>query len=114
MFDNMIPDMDISLPKNKYLDYYNVEKGDTLYKIAKDNNINSTLLAQLNGFNETDYIYPNQILIIPKKGSILYITGIGDTLKEVADGLKTDIITLMEQNEKIYLQPEQLIIYKYE
>ena len=31
--------------------YYTVQKGDTLYKIAKDNNINASLIAQLNGLN---------------------------------------------------------------
>ncbi len=98
---------------SNYFDYYKINTGDTLYKIAKDNNINSSLLAQLNGMNESDYIYPNQVLLIPKSGSKLYITAIGDTLAEVASGLDTDIETLVDQNSKIYLQPEQLIVYKY-
>lgn len=98
---------------NKYFDYYTVNKGDTLYKIANDNKINSSLLAQLNGINEEDYIYPNQVLLIPKAGSILYITAIGDTLDEIVKGFNVNIQDLIEQNNKIYLQPEQLIVYKY-
>ena len=98
---------------NKYFDYYTVSKGDTLYKIAYDNNIDSSLLAQLNGINEEDYIYPNQVLLIPKAGSILYITAIGDTLDEIVKGFNINIQDLIEQNNKIYLQPEQLIVYKY-
>ena len=101
------------IPKNNNFDYYKIVKGDTLYKIANDNNINPSLLAQLNGINEDDYIYPNQVLLVPKAGSILYITAIGDTLEEVAKGLKISIDDLMKQNSKIYLQPEQLIMYKY-
>lgn len=101
------------IPKNNNFDYYKIVKGDTLYKIANDNNINPSLLAQLNGINEADYIYPNQVLLVPKAGSILYITAIGDTLEEVSEGLKISIDDLMKQNSKIYLQPEQLIMYKY-
>lgn len=99
--------------EHEYFDYYTVLNGDTLYKIAKDNNIDSSLLAQLNGIKEEDYIYPNQVLLIPKAGSILYITGIGDTLQEVLKGLNVDINKLLMQNKNIYLQPEQLIIHKY-
>ena len=99
--------------ESNYFDYYEVIKGDTLYKIANQNNINPSLLAQLNGINIDDYIYQNQVLLIPKPGSILYITGIGDTLMEVADGLKVKVEDLIKQNNKIYLQPEQLMVYKY-
>lgn len=109
------PGMDLVVPRvsSKYFDYYTVSKGDTLYKIAQDTNINPLLLAQLNGINQSDYIYPNQVLLIPRAGSILYITAIGDTLGEVAEGLNTNIMELAKQNDKIYLQPEQLIVYKY-
>ena len=114
MFDTyMTGDKYIVNNDNNNFDYYKINKGDTLYKIAKDNNINPTLLAELNGINESDYIYPNQILLVPKAGSILYITGIWDTLSEVLEGLNVDIDTLISQNKKIYLQPEQLIVYKY-
>jgi len=112
---NVEEGMSIIVPKitSKYFDYYKVSKGDTLYKIATDNKIEPVLLAQLNGINQNDYIYPNQVLLIPKAGSILYITAVGDTLSEIAQGLNTNIMELVNQNEKIYLQPEQLIVYKY-
>ena len=112
----LIPGNTIIVPKisNKYFDYYTITKGDSLYKIANENNLNPTLLAELNGLNKDDYIYPNQILLIPKGGTILYITATGDTLNEIANGLKISINELIAQNENIYLQPEQLIVYKYE
>lgn len=112
---NLIPGSSIVVPKqnSKYFDYYSVNKGDTLYKIAQDNGIDANLLAQLNGINKSDYIYPNQILLVPKAGSILYITGVGDTLGEIAKGLNVPIDKLISQNSNIYLQPEQLLVFKY-
>ena len=112
---NIVPGNTIVVPKvsSKYFDYYTVKKGDSLYKIANQKNIDADLLAQLNGINKTDYIYPNQILLIPKAGSILYITAVGDTLSEIAKGLNVGIDKLISQNDHIYLQPEQLIVYKY-
>ena len=98
---------------SEYFDYYVVSKGDTLYKIAQNNNIDADLLAQLNGINKSDYIYPNQTLLIPKAGSILYITAVGDTLSEIAKGFNVSIDKLISQNDNIYLQPEQLLVYKY-
>ena len=98
---------------SNHFDYYEITKGDSLYEIARKNNLNPKLLAQLNGLNESDYIYPNQVLLVPKAGTILYITTIGDTLSEVAKGLNIDIEKLVDNNNKIYLQPEQLIVYRY-
>ena len=105
----------ILVPKynNSIFDYYVVSEGDTLYKISNDNNIDVFLLAQLNGFNIDDYIYPNQILLIPKAGSILYITANGDTLDGIVNGIGISVNDLISQNKNIYLQPEQLIVYKY-
>lgn len=109
------PGMTIVVPRvsSKFFDYYTVSKGDTLFKIAMDKKVDPSLLAQLNGINKNDYIYPNQVLLVPKAGSILYFTASGDTLSEVAQGFKTSVSDLVNQNEKIYLQPEQLIVYKY-
>lgn len=112
---NLVPGNTLVVPRrrNDFFDYYIVSKGDTLYKIAANNNIDASLLAQLNGINKTDYIYPDQTLLIPRAGSILYITAAGDTLSEIAKGLNVGIDKLISQNDNIYLQPEQLIVYKY-
>ena len=112
---NLIPGTSLVVPRitSKYFDYYTVNKGDTLYKIANENNIDADLLSQLNGINKSDYIYPNQTLLIPKAGSILYFTAAGDTLSEIAKGLNVSLDKLISQNDNIYLQPEQLIVYKY-
>ena len=57
---------------NDFFDKYIVKKGDNLYQIAMKNNINYKLLAQLNGLNTNDYIYPNQTILVPNKGTKLY------------------------------------------
>ena len=110
---NLVPGNTLVVPRrrNDYFDYYTVNKGDTLYKIASDNNIDPSLLAQLNGINKSDY--PNQTLLVPRAGTMLYITASGDTLSEIAKGFNVSIDKLINQNDNIYLQPEQLIVYKY-
>ena len=99
---------------SKYFDYYTVSKGDSLYKIAQSVNMNPLLLAQLNGIDQNDYIYPNQVLLIPKAGSILYFTGVGDTLGEISQGINADIMELIKQNNNIYLQclPLHLLLHR--
>lgn len=106
--------MDIVVPKNKeqYFNYYTIEAGDSLYKIAQKYNINPTLLASLNGLNMEDYIYPNQEILIPKSGYSYYITAEGDTLKTVADMFKISEESLLKQNPTIYLLKDQILITK--
>ncbi len=106
----------ILIPKitNDYFDYYKVNKGDTLYKIARDNLLNPKLLAMLNGINVDDYIYPNEVLLLPRAGSMLYFVREGDTLNEVAKEMNISVSELITQNKTLYLQPEQLIVYKYQ
>lgn len=109
----MYKDEEILENKNPYFNLYKVSKGDTLTKIAKELNIDINLLTALNGLNKDDYIYPNQVLLIPKRGISLYITAEGDTLNEIAKGFNVSEEELIKQNNKLYLQKEQLIVYKY-
>lgn len=113
---DLTPGMTIVIPKRKsnYLDYYMITEGDTLFNIAQKYNTDPNLLAELNGININDYIYPNQTIIVPQKGTKLYITAQGDTLNEIINGLDADPLKLLDQNSKIYLQKEQLIVYKYQ
>ena len=116
MFEKYIIDennIDMAIPtsNSKYFNYYKINNGDTLYKIAISNNIKPSVLAWLNGLNESDYIYPGEVLLVPKIGTTLYITNTGDTLEDVANNFNTDINTLINENSKIYLQPEQLITF---
>ena len=104
----------IIVPKNnnKYFNYYTVQKGDSLFKIAKEYNTNYELLAILNGLENEDYIYPNQVIVVPNAGVNVYITKDGDTLNGVINGIKANPMLLLNQNSNIYLTPDQIIVYK--
>ena len=91
---------------------YTIEKGDTLYEIARKYNTDYNLLALLNGINIDDYIYPGTIIIIPKKDVKYYLTKEGDTLLNVNRRLDANISTLLRENNNLYLKEGQLIVYK--
>ncbi len=98
--------------ESPYYFIYEIKKGDSLYKISKEFNVNTKLLSELNGLNLDDYIYPGQMILVPKKDVSYYITKDGDTLKLVSNifGVKEEDI--VKDNETIYLLPEQMIYYK--
>ena len=91
---------------------YVVQGGDNLYSIAQKYNTTVDMIAKLNGLDEKGYIYPNQELLIPTKNYRFYITKEGDTLTSVAQELNVNVLDLLNQNETLYLEEEQLIIYK--
>ena len=91
---------------------YEIKKGDTLYQISKDNNVNTKLLAELNGLNLQDYIYPGQTILIPKKDVSYYITKSGDTINSVSDIFGVSVNDIINQNKTIYLQEGQMIYLK--
>lgn len=93
-------------------DYYPIEKNDTLYSIASKNNISVNTLAEINGLDLNEYIYPGQTLLIPKKGIKTYITNMGDTIQSVAKMFNTIPQTLIFNNSNMYLLPDQLIVYR--
>lgn len=108
------PNTNIIVPKisNTYFDYYTVQKGDNLYKIASRYGVDYKLLALINGLDLEDYIYPNQVISIPKNGVKYYIVQEGDTLNDISNKLNANINDIVNQNNKLQLLPEQLIIYK--
>ena len=96
----------------EYYTYYTVMAGDTLYQISKKFNVNPKLVSELNGLKVDEYIYPNQTLIIPKKGIQYYITKEDDTLNVVSKVFGVSEKDLVKQNKTIYLLPGQMIFYK--
>lgn len=102
----------VPINKEKYFKYYTIQKGDTLYKIAREQNINPDLLALLNGLDPDDYIYPNQEIMLPKNNYSYYVTAEGDTLDLVIKKFNIDNKSFMEQNDIIYLMPGQLLVKK--
>lgn len=98
--------------KNEYVSYYTIKTGDTLYGIARMFNVNPKLVAELNGINMEDYVYPGMNLILPVKGVQYYITKDNDTLKTVGNIFNANESELTSQNKSIYLLPGQMIFYK--
>lgn len=102
----------VPINKEKYFEYYTVKKGDSIYKIARENNINPELLALLNGLDNDDYIYPNQEIMLPKSNYSYYVTAEGDTVDMVIKKFGVSKDTFMKENEIIYLMPGQLLVKK--
>ena len=59
-----------------------------------------------------DYIYPEQIIMIPKSNVSYYITKEGDTLELISNTFNVSQEKLINQNNTLYLQKEQMIFYK--
>lgn len=97
---------------NEYFEIYTIEKGDNLYNIARRYNTDYNLLALLNGINVDDYIYPNTTILVPKRDVKYYITKDNDTLLSVNRLLGGNINKFLSQNNNIYLEEGQLIVYK--
>ncbi len=102
--------------KQKRQQKYVVKKGDTLYKIAKENNTTVAELLEANNL-ESALIYPEQVLLIPKKMDqganyfIEYVVKPDDTLELIAKKNNTTIEALSEYNDigKIYLVTDQVL-----
>lgn len=92
--------------------YYTIQKGDTLYNIAKEHNISVNDLAEINGIENANYIYPNERILVPKEGVYAYITKENDTITNVAKLLGVSLDDILSFNKRIYLLPDQLIAYK--
>lgn len=109
-----LPNSEIIVPlnQNSTYKYYTVKKGDNMYRIAEENNVNYELLLQINGLEKDDYIYPNQTILLPKNGLSLYLTKQGDTLSEILENFNTTYQEIKEKNSNIYLAPEQIIVFK--
>lgn len=105
---------EIILPEDSdsYFNYYVIEKGDSIYAIARKYNINPSLLAAMNGLKNEDYIYPGQEILIPKNNFSYYLTAEGDTLDMVAQAFNKSKAQVLSENTTIYLLPDQLIVSK--
>ena len=84
---------------NDEYEIYIVKKGDSLWKIAKDNNINLNDLIKVNGLDNLT-LNVNQELIIPKNenNKDYYIVQSGDTLWSIAKKLNIDVNELKSIN----------------
>lgn len=95
---------------------YVVQSGDSLYKIAKANNVSVEELMKANSLTTT-LIYPNQVIIIPKRinnGAVYfdeYIIIDGDTLETISMKSNVSLDELSKYNDltKLMLVPMQIV-----
>lgn len=110
---NIMNGIQLKIPvKNPNFNYYQSRIGDTLYDIARRNNVDLELLALVNGMKTYDYLYPEQIILVPKKGIKFYMVKQNDTLQEISRNTKNTVESLIFMNPNLYLLEEQLIAYK--
>ena len=95
-----------------YFDYYTIKKGDSLYKIAEKYGVDYKLLALINGLNVDDYIYIDQVIAVPKNGVNYYVVKDNESLIDIANQLNLYVKDIINQNNQLYLVPEQLIVYR--
>ena len=111
--NNITPGLKLIIPiANNNYNYYQVKNGETLYDVSKKTMTNLELLAEINGLLTYDYLYPGQILMIPKKNIKFYKTRQGDTLDSIAKQYGTNVSSIVLSNPNIYVMEEQLIAIK--
>ena len=93
----------IIVPNNQkdYLKSYIVITGDTLYDIARRNNVDVNTLLLLNGMNQNDFLYPGQEIVIPVSDNKIYITKENDTISKVLTDTSMTLEDLMNKNPNI-------------
>ena len=91
---------------------YTIVKGDNLYSIAQNTGTTVPTLVAINGLEENAFIYPNQELLIPRRDLGIYVTVEDDTLNGVSEKSGIPVEDLIRENQRIYLLPEQIIVYK--
>lgn len=95
---------------------YVVKRGDTLYKIARDNGVSIEDLIAANNLT-SNIIYPGQVILIPRNvpsGSVYfeeYVVEFNDTLEKIAEKLnvRLDLLTKYNDISKIVLAENQVI-----
>ena len=91
---------------------YTVQRGDNLYNIAKEYNVDSRTLQLVNGLESDEYIYTGQKLLVPKSNIGVYMVDENETLSGVALKNNIKVEEIVQNNETIYLLPEQLLFFK--
>lgn len=110
----LIPGTELIIPnkEEENFTYHIVKKGDNLYQIAKMHDISVDDLALINGLKKDEFIHENQRIMVPNKNIGVYVTKEDDTLNSVSSNLNIDKEKLLEMNEKIFLLPDQMIVYR--
>lgn len=110
---SIVPGQMMVVPaSNSLFETYIVKKGDSMYAIGNMYDVNYKDLLLLNGLKETDYIYPNQEILVPKKNVAFYVTKENDSIKDISSYLGSNGMQTISQNENLIVLPDQLVVYK--
>lgn len=82
----------------KQVKVHQVVKGDTLYKIARDNNVGLQELMQANNLNEKTILKIGTAITIPSVQGALHIVAPGETLVGLADRYQISRRAMLEAN----------------
>ena len=100
---------------NNNYEQYVVQKGDSLYSIAKKYGTTIAEIVDINTLT-SNVIYPNQVLMIPVESTDevyveKYLTKNDDTIEKIASSLKITPFELGKYNDfsKLYLKANQSI-----
>lgn len=110
----LVPGNYIVIPnvENDLYTRYVVQRGDNLYSIAQNNGTTVQTLVAINGLEENAFIYPNQEILIPRRDIGIYVTVQDDTLNGISEKSGVSVEDIIRENQRLYLLPEQIIIYK--
>ena len=97
---------------DEWFDVYVIKKGDNLYSIAEEYNVDLVDLLNINGLDKDNYIYPGQEILVPKRDIRIIITKDKETVNSASKRLGLNSDELLFQNDNIFLLPEQLLINK--
>ena len=82
---------------NNNNDTYTVVRGDTLYSVARKNNISIDRLRELNNLT-SDILRVGQVLKLKESAINKYIVKLGDTLYSIANTFNTTVDTIKKLN----------------
>lgn len=82
---------------NNNNDTYTVVRGDTLYSVARKNNISIDRLRELNNLT-SDILRVGQVLKLNDSDINKYIVKLGDTLYSIANTFNTTVDTIKKLN----------------
>jgi len=85
---------------------YKVHRGDSLWKVSQQFDIDPESLAAANGLNVNRYLQTGQILLIPPGKGVYHTIKRGESIWQICQGYGIDISLVLEENQ--IENPEQI------
>ncbi len=99
----IVPKYDSSYEK------YVVKKGDNMYEIAKKYGMDYHSLLKLNGLDDGDFIYPEEVILIPR-GKKAYVTE-EETIESISEKTGVPVAQLFMHNPDLIVLENQIVRY---